>query len=72
MTYLKGCAPFFGAVLMPIYHFWSPWFVFVRIAALLPLVYTVWWKCSVYIGIAMHCLINLVGDVLISIPLVFK
>ena len=71
MSYLKAWAPLFGAVLMSVYHFWSPWLILLRIVAMLPLVYAVWWKRSVYIGIVAHCTINLI-DWLFVIPLVFS
>lgn len=71
MSYLRGCAPLVSVVLMTLYHFWSPWFFIVRVLAMLPMVYAVWWKKDVTIGIYAHCLLNLVGDVLSAIPLVF-
>jgi len=71
MRGLKGWAPLVGAVLFALYHLWSPWQFAVRLVALLPMVYAVWWKRSVWIGIGAHCLVNLVGDTLSAIPLVF-
>jgi membrane protease YdiL (CAAX protease family) len=71
MRGLKGWAPLVGAVLFALYHLWSPWQFAVRLVALLPMVYAVWWKRSVWIGIGAHCLVNLVGDALSTIPLVF-
>lgn len=71
MPSLKGWAPLVGIVLFTLYHFWSPWVFLVRIIAMLPMVYAVWWKRNVWIGIVAHCLVNLVGDTLSSIPLVF-
>ena len=71
MSALKWWAPLVGGVLMSLYHFWSPWMFIIRVVAIMPLVYAVWWKRNVYIGIFAHCLLNLVGDVIMSIPLVF-
>jgi len=71
MSTLRGWAPFLGTVLMSLYHFWSPWLFFVRVIAMLPMVYAVWWKRNVYIGIWSHCLLNLIGDSLMVIPLIF-
>jgi membrane protease YdiL (CAAX protease family) len=70
MAFLKAWAPFVGGVLMCLYHFWSPWQFFVRLITILPLMYIVWWKRNVYIGVVFHCLGNLIADWLLSIPLV--
>ena len=71
MSALKGWAPLVGSILFALYHFWSPWFFVVRIVALLPMMYAVWWKRDIRIVILAHCLLNLVGDTLMSIPMVF-
>jgi len=71
MPDLKGWAPLVGAVLFALYHIWSPWQFVVRIIALVPMVYAVWWKKNVWIGVGAHGLLNLVGDTLSAIPLVF-
>ena len=71
MANLKAWAPLVGAVLFALYHVWSPWQVVVRFIAILPMVYAVWWKKNVWIGVGAHCLLNLVGDTLSAIPLVF-
>jgi len=72
MSGLKGWAPLAGAVLFALYHFWSPWLFVVRVIAILPMVYAVWWKRNIWIGIIAHCLLNLIGDGLMAIPLVFR
>lgn len=64
--------PLIGVVLFAAYHFWSPWLVLVRVLALLPLVYFVWWKKNIWIGVYGHILLNLVGDTLSAIPVVFQ
>jgi len=71
MPYLRAWAPLVSTVLMAFYHFWSPWLFVVRVIAMLPMVYAVWWKRNIWIGIGAHCLLNLVGDALSAIPLVF-
>jgi len=71
MTAMKAWAPLISAVLMSLYHFWSPWLFVIRLIAILPLIYTVWWKRNVYLGIFSHCLLNLIGDSLLTIPLIF-
>jgi hypothetical protein len=71
MPALKGWAPLVGIILFAFYHFWSPWLLLVRMIAMLPMVYAVWWKRNIWIGIIAHCLVNLAGDTLSAIPLVF-
>jgi hypothetical protein len=36
------------------------WQLLGRILALLPMVYVVWWRRNIYIGMAVHCLGNTV------------
>ena len=71
MPGLRWWAPLSGVVLMSLYHFWSPWLVLLRIIAMLPMVYAVWWKRNVYVGIISHSLLNLIGDSIFLIPLIF-
>ena len=63
-------APLVNTVLFSLYHFFTPWQTVGRILALLPLVYTVWWKKSIYVSIAVHCLGN-VSSMLLLLPLFF-
>ena len=72
MSRFGGWAPLIGAVLFSLYHFWSPWLVLVRFLAILPMVYAVWWKRNITIGVVSHVLLNFIGDTLLSIPLVFS
>ena len=60
---LKGWAPLVNVVLFSIYHFLTPWQNPARILALLPVVYAVWWKKNIYIGIIVHCAANIIGAV---------
>jgi membrane protease YdiL (CAAX protease family) len=48
-------APLINTVLFSLYHFTSLWQNPSRIMAFLPLVYAVWWKKNVYLGIIVHC-----------------
>lgn len=70
MNNVKGWAPLFSAALMAVYHFWSPWLILIRTVALVPMVYSVWWKRSVLIGILVHCTVNLI-EIIMLIPAVF-
>ena len=53
-------APLINTVLFSLYHFFTPWQLLGRILALLPMVYVVWWRRNIYIGMAVHCLGNTV------------
>jgi membrane protease YdiL (CAAX protease family) len=60
-----------GVILFALYHVFTIWMVPVRVIALIPLIVIVWRTRSVAIGILGHCLLNLVGDTLGSLPVVF-
>jgi membrane protease YdiL (CAAX protease family) len=61
---LGGWAPVWNAVLFNAYHLWSPWRIVTRTLFSLPMVYAVWRKRSISIGIWWHCLGNVAGEVL--------
>lgn len=48
-------APLINTVLFSLYHFTSLWQNPSRIIAFLPLVYAVWRKKNIYLGIIVHC-----------------
>jgi len=56
-----GWAPLFNVVFFSLYHFWTPWNFLSRVVLLIPMVYLVWWKRNIYIGMVAHCLLNLIG-----------
>lgn len=57
----KGWAPIINVLLFSLYHFFTPWQNVTRIIALVPMVYSVWWKRNIYIGIITHCTLNSIG-----------
>ena len=59
----------FGSLLFVMYHFWTPWLIPLRLLAILPMVYFVWWKKSFQIGVVAHCTLNLVSDVILTVPI---
>jgi hypothetical protein len=61
MSGLGRWAPLVNVVLFSLYHFWTPWNFLSRVLLLAPMVYLVWWKRNIYIGIIAHCLLNLIG-----------
>jgi uncharacterized protein len=64
MERLGRWAPLVNATLFSIYHFWSPWQLLARIVGIGPMVYAVWWKRNVYLGMAVHCSLNTLAVVL--------
>ena len=54
-------APLVNVGLFSLYHFWTPWNFLSRVLLLAPMVYLVWWKRNIYIGMIAHCLLNLIG-----------
>ena len=64
LSRLGRWAPLLHAVLFSLYHFWAPWQNLSRILLIVPWAYTVWWKRNIYLGILMHCAIDVIGWVL--------
>jgi len=54
-----------NVVLFSFYHFWTPWMFFSRIVLLIPMVYLVRQKRNIYIGMIAHCLLNLIGTIVL-------
>jgi len=55
-------APLLNTILFSLYHFFTPWQIPLRILALSPLYYAVWLKQNIYLGMIVHCLMNLMGS----------
>ena len=58
-------APPLNVSLFSLYHWWTPWMFFSRLILLIPMVYIVKWKRNIYIGMIAHCLLNLIGTVVL-------
>ena len=67
----KWFAPVLQSVLFALYHLWTPWMMPMRVLAVLPFIFLVWWKKDIKIGIYSHIALNLLGDVIMVIPLLF-
>jgi uncharacterized protein len=65
-------APLINAALFTIYHFWQPYAYVSVFAVAVPWVYLVWWKRNVYLGIAMHCALNLISNTLLFAALLSR
>jgi len=59
---LGSAAPLVNSVLFSLYHFFTPWQNPLRILALTPVFYVVWLRKNIYVGIIVHCLMNLAGS----------
>jgi hypothetical protein len=64
-------APFLNAIFFALYHLWTPWMFPMRVIGLLPMVFLVWFKKDIKIGIYSHIALNLLGDVIMVIPILF-
>jgi hypothetical protein len=56
-------APLVNVSLFSLYHFWSPWQVVARILAIGPMAYAVQWKRNIYLGMVVHCALNIISVV---------
>ncbi len=62
-------APLLNVALFSLYHWWTPWMFFSRLILLIPMVYIVKWKRNIHIGMIAHCLLNLIGTVVLFVQL---
>lgn len=69
LAHLGRLAPLVNVLLFSLYHFWTPWQFFSRVVFLLPLVYLVWWKRNIYLGMIAHCAANLLGTTFLFLGL---
>lgn len=56
-----------NVILFAAYHIWSPWQFVTRLIAMLPLYYVVYKKQSMTLAILVHCLLNLLADVIMPV-----
>lgn len=61
MAYLKKWAPIVNGLLFGLYHFWQPHNYLAIIAIGIVISYIVWKKKNVYLGILIHCTLNILG-----------
>jgi membrane protease YdiL (CAAX protease family) len=72
MTRLGKLAPVVNTALFALYHFWSPWQFVTRVVAMVPMTWAVQRKESIKIAFWVHCLINILGDAIPVIILLFR
>ncbi len=63
MEHLRAWAPIVNGALFGIYHFWQPHNLIALIGVGIVLSYVVWKTRNVYLGIIIHCAINLMGAI---------
>lgn len=63
MEYLKRWAPVVNGAFFGLYHFWQPHNLIALVAVGITLSYIVWKTKNVYLGIALHCTMNILGAV---------
>lgn len=61
MTYLKKWAPILNGILFGLYHFWQPHNLLAVSLVGVVISYIVWKKRNVYLGIIIHCSLNILG-----------
>ena len=71
LEHLGRWAPVLNTILFALYHLWSPWQLLTRVTATLPLYYATWRTRAVWLAIVVHVALNLIGDTLATIPVVF-
>jgi membrane protease YdiL (CAAX protease family) len=64
LGYLGAWAPAVNVALFTAQHWWQPYNWAQIFLIMLPLVYLVWWRRSVWISVAMHCAGNSIGALL--------
>ena len=72
LDHLGRAAPVINTVLFALYHVTQPWLVPTRAVATFPLFYVTWKQRSIIPAIVVHVALNLVGDTILSIPVVFS
>jgi membrane protease YdiL (CAAX protease family) len=63
MAYLKRWAPVVNGTLFGLYHFWQPHNLIAIVGVGIVLSYVVWKKENVWLGVIIHCTLNLIGAV---------
>lgn len=63
MAYLGYWAPILNGALFGLYHFWQPHNYLAIVGVGIVLSWVVWKKKNVYLGIIIHCTLNLLGAI---------
>ena len=61
MAYLKNWAPILNGIMFGAYHFWQPHNLLAICCMGIILSWIVWKTKNVYLGIAIHCTLNIIG-----------
>lgn len=71
LSRFKWCAPLINTLLFSSYHLDLPTEIPRIVVTMLPIVYIVWWKKNIKIGLIVHLLVN-VTSMLIMLPIILK
>ena len=58
-------SPLISSVLFTVYHFWQLYAYASIFLVMTPLIYLVWRKQNIYLGIAAHCALNIIGNLML-------
>jgi membrane protease YdiL (CAAX protease family) len=72
LSYLGWAAPLFNAFFFTVQHFWQPYNYLLIFLIQVPLVYVVWRKKNIYIGMLAHCAGNTIGALLTLIGFLYS
>jgi membrane protease YdiL (CAAX protease family) len=61
LAHLGAWAPLVNTALFTVHHWWQPYNWAQILLIMLPVVYLVWWRRSVWLSVAMHCAGNSIG-----------
>jgi membrane protease YdiL (CAAX protease family) len=56
-------APLINTTLFSLYHLFTPGQIITRVIGITPMVYSVWINKDIRIGMIVHCLLNIVGNI---------
>ena len=69
LSRFKGFAPVITTVLFSLYHLFSPWENITRIVAMMPYHFVVWKEKNIYIGIVLHCFLNVLSSIFFTVTM---
>lgn len=72
LAHLGNWAPLVGTILFTLYHLDSPWSFVPRLLGFLPTAYVTYWKHNIVIAILVHCMLNLIGVIVVFLPVLSR
>jgi len=71
LSWLGRWAPVLNVILFSLYHLWTPWQFVSRIGFFLPTVWVTWRKQDLRVSLWVHCLSNMITQLLTLIAILF-